>query len=153
IEITSAMTVPGIVERHSGPDRFWFAVGRIHPAGGRHEETVAALLRRSGSVEIVDDIEAAKWMKLVSNATTLGTCAVRGLSMTEANAIPAMRALMLRSGQEALDAATGLGNRIVPIFGLGPEDVVRPETVVETLLDRLLGGFVLPQSTSTILQD
>ena len=153
IEITSAMTVPGIVERHSGPDRSWFAVGAVHPSGCRHEGEIASLLRRSGSVDIVEHIEAAKWMKLVSNATTLVTSAILGLSIAEANAIPAMRDLMLRSGREALDAAIALGIPIVPIFGVGPEDVARPETVVETLLDRLLAGFVLPHSTSTILQD
>jgi 2-dehydropantoate 2-reductase len=34
-----------------------------------------------------------------------------------------------------------------------PEDVASPDTVVETLLDTLLRGFVLPHSTTTILQD
>src|SRR5262249_15739538 len=153
IEITSAMTVPGIVERHSGPDRSWFAVGAIHPSGQRHEETVASLLSSSGGVEIVETIDAVKWMKLVSNATTLVTSAVLGLSISDASAIPEMRDVMLRSGQEALDAAIGSGNAILPIFGLGPEDVARPDTVVETLLSTLLAGFVLPHSTSTILQD
>jgi 2-dehydropantoate 2-reductase len=60
---------------------------------------------------------------------------------------------MLRSGQEALDATVGLGNPILPIFGLTPADVAQPGTVVETLLDTLLDGFVLPHSTTTILQD
>jgi len=114
---------------------------------------VASLLRHSGAVEIVDDIEAVKWMKLVSNATTLATPAILGLPMVEAAAIPAMRALMLRSGQEALDAAVGLGHPVLPIFGLRPDDVRTPEAVVEILLDTLLGGFVLPHSTTTILQD
>jgi 2-dehydropantoate 2-reductase len=153
IEITSAMTTPGIVDRHSGPDRSWFAVGSIHPSASCHEERIASILRRSGSVEIVEDIEAAKWMKLVSNATTLVTSAILGGSIPDANAIPPMRDLMLRSGQEALDAAVALGNPIVPIFGLGQEEVARRDIVVETLLDRLLDGFVLSHSTSTILQD
>ena len=153
IEITSALTVPGVVDRHSGPGRSWFAVGGIDPATRGREEEVASLLRHSGAVEIVDDIEATKWMKLVSNATTLATTAILGLSMVEAAALPAMRGLMLRSGQEALDATVGLGNPILPIFGLTPADVERPETVVETLLDTLLEGFVLPHSTTTILQD
>src|SRR5262249_27928212 len=134
IEITSSMTVPGIVERHSGPDRSWFAIGAIHPSGRSHQEEIATLLRRSGSVEIVDNIEAAKWMKLVSNATTLVTSAILGLSIAEANAIPAMRDLMLRSGNEALEAAIGVGSPIVPIFGVRPEDVGQPGAVVETLL-------------------
>jgi 2-dehydropantoate 2-reductase len=153
VEITSALTEPGVVDRHSGPERSWFAVGGIHPATRGREEEVASLLRRSGTVEIVADIEATKWMKLVSNATTLATTAILDLPMVEAAAAPAMRDLMLRSGQEALDATVGLGNPILPIFGLTPGDVARPETVVETLLDTLLDGFVLPHSTTTILQD
>ena len=153
IEITSAMTTPAIVDRHSGPDRSWFAVGSIHPSAKDDEQRVASILRRSGSVEIVADIEAAKWMKLVSNATTLATSAVLGLSIVEAGAIAEIRELMLRAGQEALDAAVTLGSPTVPIFGLGPDDLLQPETVVEKLLDQLLGGFVLPHSTSTILQD
>jgi 2-dehydropantoate 2-reductase len=153
IEITSSLTTPGIVDRHSGRDRSWFAVGKVHPSAARHEERIASILGRSGTVEIVENIEAAKWMKLVSNATTLVTSAILGGSIVEAGAIPPMRDLMLRSGQEALDAAVALGNPIVPIFGLGPEDVARRDTVVETLLDRLLDGFVLSHSTSTILQD
>jgi len=153
IEITSALTVPGVVDRHSAPERSWFAVGGIHAATLGREEEVASLLRHSGAVEIVDDIEATKWMKLVSNATTLATTAILGLSMVDAAGEPAMRELMLRSGQEALDATVGLGNPILPIFGLTPEDVARPDRVVETLLDTLLRGFVLPHSTTTILQD
>jgi len=144
VEITSALTEPGVVDRHSGPERSWFAVGGIHPATRGREEEVASLLRRSGTVEIVEDIEATKWMKLVSNATTLATTAILDLPMVEAAAAPAMRDLMLRSGQEALDATVGLGNPILPIFGLTPGNVARPETVVETLLDTLLDGFVLP---------
>lgn len=149
IEITSALTVPGVVDRHSGPDRSWFAVGA---AGGR-EEAVASLLRHSGAVEIVEEIEATKWMKLVSNATTLATTAIVGTPMVEAASIPAMRELMLRSGREALDATIGLGNPVLPIFGLHPGDVSEPDSVVEVLLDTLLAGFVLPHSTTTILQD
>jgi 2-dehydropantoate 2-reductase len=153
IEITSAMTVPGIVERHSGPGRSWFAVGRVDPADSNHEQTVASVLRHSGSVEIVADIEAAKWMKLVSNATTLVTSAILGQSIADATKLPEMRDLMLRSGQEALDAAIGVGTPFVPIFGLTESDVTRPETIVEKLLNTLLEGFVLPHSMSTVLQD
>ena len=153
IEITSSMTRPGIVDRHSGPDRSWFAVGSIHPSAKQHEQSVASVLRPSGRVEIVDDIEAAKWMKLVSNATTLAASAILGLPIAEAGSIPTVREFMLQAGQEARDAAVGLGYPVVPIFGVRAEDVARRETVVERLLDTLLEGFVLPHSTSTILQD
>jgi 2-dehydropantoate 2-reductase len=153
IEITSAMMVPGVVERHSSLERSWFAVGSIHPSTLGRAEEIASLLRHSGTVEVVDEIEATKWMKLVSNATTLVTTAMLGMSMVDAAAVPAMREVMVRSGNEALEATVQLGNPILPIFGLTPEDVAHPDTVVETLLDTLLSGFVLPHSTTTILQD
>ncbi len=153
IEITSMMFDPGVVERHSPHDRSWFAVGSIDPATAGREREVAELLELVGSVEVVADIRATKWMKLVSNATTLVTTAILGLPMLEAVALPGMRDLMLRSGQEALDAGAAQGYPVLPIFGLGPADVGEPSRVVETLLDTLLGGFVLPSSKTTILQD
>jgi 2-dehydropantoate 2-reductase len=153
IEITSMMFEPGIVERHSPPSRSWFAVGSIDPASAGREAEAAELLRHSGTVEAVTDIRAAKWMKLVSNATTLVTTAILGLPMIEAAAIGQMRALMLQSGQEALDAAVSLGHPILPIFGMTPEALGEPGQVVENLLDTLLAGFVMPTSKTTILQD
>jgi 2-dehydropantoate 2-reductase len=153
IEITSMMFEPGVVERHSPHDRSWFALGSLDPSTAGREEEVAGLLRQVGSVEVVDDIRATKWMKIVSNATTLVTTAILGLPMVEAAAIPEMRDLMLRCGREALDATVGLGNAVLPIFGLSPADVADHAHVVETLLDTLLSGFVMPDSKTTILQD
>ena len=153
IEISSMMFDPGVVERHSPPSRSWFAVGSLSDAtAGRAEET-AALLRHAGTVQIVDDIRAAKWMKLVSNATTLVTTAILGLPMAEAVAIPEMRAFMLRSGQEALEATIGLGNPVLPIFGMTAEALGEPAAAVESLLDTLMAGFVMPGTKTTILQD
>ena len=153
IEISSMMFQPGIVQRHSPPSRSWFAVGSAAPPTSGREAEVAELLQRSGSVEIVDDIRAAKWMKLVSNCTTLVPTAILGLPIVEAAGIPEMRELMLRAGQEALDTGVALGYAMLPIFGLRPDDVRRPDHLVGTLLDTLLAGFVLPETTTTILHD
>lgn len=153
IEITSMMFEPGVVERHSPWDRSWFAVGGISAGTAGREEEVAELLRHSGTVSIVDDILSAKWMKLVSNSTTLVTTAILGLPMVEAAAIPEMRAFMLRSGNEALAAGLAAGHTPLPIFGLDADAVRDPERAVEVLLDALLGGFVLPDSKTTVLQD
>jgi len=153
IEISSMMTEPGIVERHSPPARSWFAVGSIDPATAGREAEIAGLLGLSGTVEIVADIRATKWMKLVSNSTTLVPTAILGLPILSAVALPEMRELMLRSGQEALDAGRAMGYSTLPIFGLTPADLVPAERVVETLLDALTAGFVLPETTTTILHD
>ncbi len=153
IEISSAMFDPGVVTRDSSHARSWFAVGSIDPATKGRETEVADLLRHSGSVSIVENIRATKWMKLVSNATTLVSTALLGVSMQEAAAVPAMRDLMIRSGQEALDVGAALGHPVLPIFGLKEEDLCQSNRLVEMLLDVLLAGFTLPTTKTTVLQD
>jgi 2-dehydropantoate 2-reductase len=152
-ECSAELTVPGIVQRHTPPARSWFAVGSLGPQTAGREHEVADLLRHAGVVYIVDDVRSAKWMKLVSNATTLVTTAMLGLPMLAALHQPGMRELMVRSGQEALDAGRAAGYEILPIFGLAAADVASPEHVVETLLDTLYARFVLEHTTTTILHD
>jgi 2-dehydropantoate 2-reductase len=153
IEISSTMYDPGRVVRHIGPDRSWFAVGSVDPAAEDRREDVAALLRHSGTVAIVDDIRSTKWMKLISNATVLVPTAIAGLPMASALDHPGLRELMVRAGSEARDVGAALGYPLLPIFGLSADDVSKPGTVVETLLERLYTAFVIPGATTTVLQD
>lgn len=153
IEISSTMYEPGIIHRHSGPSRSWFAVGSMDASTAGRENEVAELLSSSGTVAIVDDILATKWMKLVSNATVLVPTAILGLPMLDALAVPGMREIMVRAGNEALAAGAAQGFAVLPIFGLTPDDLVDRDEVVDRLLDTLYDGFVLPGATTTILQD
>lgn len=149
IEVSSTMVEPGVVTRHVDHDRSWFAVD----ASARRSDDVAALLKHSGTVARFDDIQSAKWMKLVSNSTVLVTTAITGLPMADAIHVPGMRELMVRAGQEALDVGRTAGYGVLPIFGLQPDEIARPESIVETMLDRLYDGFVRPGATTTVLQD
>ena len=153
LEITSAMFEPAVIERHSGHNRSWFAVGALDASTKGREEEIASLLRHSGSVDIVSDIRSTKWTKIISNATTLVPTAILGMPMREAILIPEMRAFMIASGKEAQLASKLLGNTLLPIFGLTAKDIANEDQVVDTLLDTLMQGFVLPSSTTTILQD
>ncbi|MFB2579653.1 ketopantoate reductase family protein [Herbiconiux sp. P15] len=153
IECSATMDEPGIVHRHTGVERSWFAVGEL-PGGpaGRSEE-VAALLRHSGTVQHFDDIEAAKWMKLVSNSTLLVTSAILGLPMLDALHTPGYREVMVAAGDEALAVGAAAGHPVLPIFGLMPEEIAEPDRVVEIMTDKLFSGFVVPGATTTVLQD
>lgn len=148
IEVSATMTDPGEVRRHTPPARSWFAVDAA-PAGDR----VAALLAGSGRVDRFDDIASAKWMKLVSNATTLVTTASLGLPMLDAIAVPGMREVMLAAGREAFEVGRARGHATLPIFGLEASDLGRPDRLVETMLDVLYDRFVVPGATTTVLQD
>ncbi len=153
IEISSGLFTPGIVERHSPPARSWFAVGSFHPTTKGRESEVAELLAHAGACEVVDDILAAKWMKLVSNCTTLATTACLGRSIVDAESVPGMREFMLRAGQEALDVGAAIGHPTRPILGMSERDVRDSNRLVETMLDRLMEGFILPNTKGVVLQD
>jgi 2-dehydropantoate 2-reductase len=153
IECSAMMEVPGVVERHTPPESSWFAVGSLSEATAGRESEVADLLAHAGRTEVVADIRSAKWMKLVSNATTLVTTAILGEPMLASLKHEAMRGLMIASGQEALRAGLAQGYEVQPIFGLTGADLTDEDAVVEKLLDVLYQGFVLPTTTTTVLHD
>lgn len=153
IEVSSEMGEPGVVMRHTPADRSWFALGALTPDGHPRLDEAAAVLGYAGTVEIVEDILSAKWMKLVSNCTTLVSTAALGLPMIAALETPGMRELMVRAGNEALEVGVRDGRAVLPIFGLDDNDVARVDSVVEVLLDALYAGFVLPSTTTTVLHD
>ena len=134
--------------------RSWFAVGASTPATAGREGEIADLLRLVGAVEVVDDIRAAKWMKLVSNATTLVTTAILGVPMLEAVAMPGMREFMLRvrpggarrrRGARPPGAADLRARR-----GRRAPDETASSRRCST---RCSAGFVLPHTKTTVLQD
>lgn len=153
IEVSSTMSDPGIVHRHTGVAKSWFAVGA--PGGGPagREDEVGSLLRHSGTVQLAENISATKWMKLVSNSTLLVPSAILGLPMLDALHTPGMREIMLQAGQEALAVGMAAGHPVLPIFGLTADEVADPDRVVEIMLDKLFAGFVVPGATTTVLQD
>jgi 2-dehydropantoate 2-reductase len=153
IEITAAMYDPGVVERHSTFERSWFAVGAPRPAARKHVPLAAALLRQSGTVEEVDDIRSAKWMKLVLNAGELVPSAILDLSIADCARIEGMRPVMIRAGDEALLLAKKERLEIRPIFGMEGVAAANPETFMATILDELVAHYVQPHSRSTFLQD
>ncbi|MEP4379290.1 MAG: 2-dehydropantoate 2-reductase [Alphaproteobacteria bacterium] len=153
IELAGELEGPGVVIRRSPPDAgSWFALGSIDPSTDRREEEVAELLRHVGVVEVVPDIQSAKWMKLVMNAMTLATAGLLGMGLNESYEIPGMRGLMLKAGAEALAAGAVRGHKPVPIVGLDQSEIENSNHVLELLIEKL-ETFTLPDTPTTVLQD
>ncbi|MHB1212362.1 MAG: ketopantoate reductase family protein [Candidatus Nanopelagicales bacterium] len=153
IEIAAAMWEPGVVERHTPPSGTWFAVGSLDPSTQGREGEIAELLRPSGTVEVVDDIRSAKWMKLVVNAAELVTSAICDLPLLEAARLPGMDRFMRRTGKEAIRTAVDAGQAIVPILGMAGVDPGDPDGVVDRMLEAVYGQWSLPHTKTTVLQD
>jgi 2-dehydropantoate 2-reductase len=153
VELASMMFHPGVVERQSDPSRTRFALGPLGDGYPDRSGELAALLRCVGNVDIVADVQSAKWMKLVLSATALATSAIPGLPLVEAARDEQLRDIMLRTGREALDIGLALGYRIVPILGLPADQMTNLDTIAERLLDALCAGPVRPRTKTMVLQD
>ncbi|MCY3873049.1 MAG: hypothetical protein OXF88_02000 [Rhodobacteraceae bacterium] len=153
LEISAGLYDPGTVIRDSPPDRSWFAVGSLDDSTCGREHEIQDLLRHAGTCEIIEDILSAKWMKLVSNSTTIPTTSLLGMNLKEGEEQPGMRDFMLRAGQEASDVGEACGYKRIPILGLTTRDIVNSNRFVETMLDQLLDGFILRETRAGVLQD
>lgn len=153
IEVGANMFDPGVVVRDTPVEKSWFAVGALEGGPAARADEVAAVLGSAGTVEVVDDILSAKWMKLVVNAAELVSAAIVDLPMVEATRLPGMREFMIQAGVEALRTAIDLGHRAVPIFGLSGSAGGDPEEYVTALIDAVYGTFAVPTSLTTVHQD
>jgi 2-dehydropantoate 2-reductase len=152
VELSSQLFDPGEIRRNTDRGRTWFGLGAFDAAHADRIEDVAEVLRHAGTVDVTDDILSAKWMKLIVNAMTMGLKAILGANNEQVFKLPGARELFLRSGEEALAAGQSLGYKVVPIFGLKPEDVKNTNNLLETLLDKITRD-VGPTALNTVLQD
>lgn len=153
IEIASNMWTPGVTTRQNDHDESWFALGALDPRTQTRVEAVADLLRRSGTVEVVDDIHSAKWMKLVVNAAELIPSAIINTELNAAARVPGMLDLMRAAGYEAMQAALLDGASIMPIIGMPPVMSNHPERYVDQIFEKVLTTYSREDTLTTSLQD
>jgi 2-dehydropantoate 2-reductase len=152
IEVSAALFTPGVVERHTPPSGSWFALGGRDPAAHARAPEIAQVLSAAGTVEVVDDIRSAKWMKLVLNAAELVPSAILNLPMLDTARVPGMHEFMLRAGHEAIRTAVALGQRVVPLFGMDV-DLEDLEGFVDKTLNAVYDRWSLPHTRTTVLHD
>jgi len=153
IEIASNMWEPGITTRQNDTDESWFAMGALDPEQQHRVEDVATLLRNSGTVEVVDDIRSAKWMKLVVNAAELIPSAIIDTALNDAARAPGMLEAMRAAGYEAMQAALADGATIMPIIGMPAVMSNHPERYVDEIFEEVLRTFSREDTLTTSLQD
>jgi len=152
VELASQLFEPGIVRRSTLPAKTWFGVGAFHPAHQHRVADAVEVLSHAGKCDVSDEVIAAKWMKLIVNSMNQAMKALLGATNEQISKLDGVREVFLRSGEEALAAGQLMGHRIVPIFGLKPEDVQNTNQLLETLLDKLTRD-VGPTAINTMLQD
>ena len=152
-ELSSYCFTPGEIKRNTAPERTWFGLGSFHPSTKGREQEVAAVLKSAGKVDFVENILAAKFMKMVVNTMTLGTMAMVGGDLADKQP-EGMSDLMMRLGTESLAVGKALGHPVVPLFGLGPEDIEGPRRrLLQVFIDKLNRDIGPGRGPNTTLQD
>ena len=153
LEMSSEIFHPGIVRRNTSRKSTWFGVGSLDPSTKDREEEVQAILANVGQCDILDNVLAGKWMKLIVNSMCLASFALVGLKMSEAKELPGMRAVVVKLGTEALEVGQKLGYQPEPIFGLKPEEIEGSNQFVEMMFDKLAADVGARSLRNCTLQD
>jgi 2-dehydropantoate 2-reductase len=91
-------------------------------------------------------------MKLVLNSMTLGTMAMMGSELADAQP-EGMTDLMMKLGTESLAVGEALGHRIVPIFGLTQQEIEGSNNLLMKLVDKVNHDIGPGRGANTTLQD
>jgi 2-dehydropantoate 2-reductase len=152
VELSSYFFIPAQIKRNTAPQKTWFGIGSFHPSTQGREAEVRDVLRHAGKVDIVEDVLAAKFMKLVVNSMTLSTMAMIGGDLAEAHP-EGMKELMMKLGTESLAVSRAIGYPVVPIFGLSKEEVAASDNLLMKLVDKLNQDIGPGRGPNTTLQD
>lgn len=153
VELAAEIFDPGTVVRHTAAGSTWFGLGALDPATQPRVAEIEELMCAGARVSIMDNIEAAKWTKLIANAVILGPVGIVGTTIAAAFSMPEMRSLAAQIGREAVDIAKSHGHAVQPVFGLKAEDLQGPADVVAQKLVDTIVGHIGKAARSCVLQD
>jgi 2-dehydropantoate 2-reductase len=149
VELSCELFTPGQIKRNTPNKKTWFA---IEHKNNRYLPIIFEMLKHAGTVVKVDDIQSAKWMKLLVNSMSLGPFAILGRPVQEGLNTTGMRELILKIGEETQKIGDMLGFTPYPIMGLSEREVNTANDLPALLMDTL-AGHIGPSAQDCILQD
>ncbi len=149
VELSCELFIPGQIQRNTPINKTWFA---IENKNTDYLDTIFKMLSNAGTVVKIDDIQSAKWMKLLVNSMSLGPFAILGRPVQEGLRTDGMRELILKIGEETQRIGELLGFTPFPIMGLSKQEVKTTNNLPALLIDTL-AEHVGPVAQDCILQD
>ena len=122
VELSAEIFTPGIVKRDTTRSGTWFGIGELDGSFTPRLEGVREIMENVAKITLTDNIEGAKWTKLIANTMTMGPIGLTGLKNWDAKDLPGMRELAVRLGRESMAVGAALGYKLEPVFGLSAEE-------------------------------
>ena len=156
VELSAEVFTPGLVQRNTNHQSTWFGFGELDgtvtPRLRELEEIMSCVAR----ISLTNNIEGAKWTKLVNSSMILSVFGMLGMQSWEATEIPEVFKLCIQVGRETMAVGAALGYTLEPIFGFTAEELMgSTDTIVEKLLRAVLGhlGPNARKARGVVLQD
>ena len=153
IELSAESFEPGVIKRKTPPNKTWFAIGEFDGQISDRLKMLQNLLQHTAKVDFSDQIENAKWTKLVTNAMILAPFAMIKATSYDALSDSNMRQLVLQIGEEAISVGRALGYEIEKIFGLSEQDMLGAPAEISRKLVETLIGHIGKKSQNATTQD
>ena len=80
------------------------------------------IMENVANISLTQNIEGAKWTKLICNTMTMGPIGLTGLKNWDARKLPGMFEMSVALGRESMAVGKALGYELEPVFGLKAED-------------------------------
>ncbi len=140
VELSAEVFTPGLVQRNTDPAHTWFGLGELDGGVTPRLTELEKLIKHSGKITITDNIEGAKWTKLVNSSMILAPFGMLGLQSWQAVQISEVCNLCARLASETMRVGAAHGYKLDAIFGLSPEEFLGPEEkIIDKLLHTILG--------------
>lgn len=156
VELSAEVFTPGVVTRSTDHSSTWFGLGELDGETTPRLKEIQATMAHVGRVSLTDNIEGAKWTKLINSTMILAPFALLGLRSHEALELPEVRTLCGKLGSESLRVGTASGYRIEAIFGRPREEFdLTGDELVDKILYSLMEDLGKGAKTSrgAVLQD
>ncbi|MEL0105509.1 MAG: 2-dehydropantoate 2-reductase N-terminal domain-containing protein [Rhodospirillaceae bacterium] len=144
---------PGLVKRDTTRPGTWFGLGELDGSTTDRLLEAKEIMESVATITLTDNIEGAKWTKLIANTMTMGPIGITGMKNWDARELPGMSDIAVQLGRESLEVGIALGYQIEPIFGMTAEEFAgaSDETLIKTM--RKLQEHTGKHSITTSIMD
>ena len=153
VELSSALFTPGIVQRNTTRAGTWFGLGELDNSISPRLNVIQSIIQNVANVELCQNIESAKWTKLICTSMTSAPIALTGLKNHNARDLPGMFEIAVRLGKETLAVGKALGYEMQPIFGLSSEEMSGNSDDILIKIMKTLSKHVGPNSVTAAVHD
>ena len=151
VELSGEMFTPGIVQRDTTHTTTWFGLGELDGSITPRLKDVQAVMEHVAKIDLTENIEGAKWTKLIANTMLMGLTGLLGLKTWDAAQLPGMKDLAIQAGRESAMVGKALGYQIEPVFGMKAEDFAgATDDVLLNAMETLIGHIGKNATTAAI---